>query len=73
MLEEGVRATINSDDPAYFFGYVNENFTAVQEAVNLTRDEIVELTRNAFTVSWLAGEDRDRYLDSLEAYAANRL
>jgi len=71
MLEEGVRATINSDDPSYFFGYVNENFTAVQEAVNLTRDEIVELARNAFTVSWLAEEDRDRYLDLLEAYTAN--
>jgi len=71
MLEEGVRVTINSDDPAYFSGYVTDNFTPVQEAVNLTRDEIVQLARNAFTVSWMAGEDRDRYLESLEAYAAN--
>jgi adenosine deaminase len=70
MLDQGVRATINSDDPAYFAGYVNENFSAVQRAVNLTRDEIVQLARNAFTVSWLAPEDRGRYLDSLEAYAA---
>jgi adenosine deaminase len=70
MLDQGVRATINSDDPAYFPGYMNENFNAVQEAVNLTRAEIVQLARNAFTVSWLAPEDRDRYLDSLEAYAA---
>jgi adenosine deaminase len=71
MLDQGVRTTINSDDPGYFPGYMNENFNAVQEAVNLTRDEIVQLARNAFTVSWLAPEDRDRYLDSLEAYAAN--
>jgi adenosine deaminase len=71
MLDQGARATINSDDPAYFPGYVNENFAAVQEAVSLTRDEIMQLARNAFTVSWLAGEDRDRYLDSLEAYAAS--
>jgi adenine deaminase len=70
MLDQGVRATINSDDPAYFAGYMNENFNAVHEAVNLTRDEIVQLARNALTVSWLASEDRDRYLDSLEAYAA---
>jgi adenosine deaminase len=65
-----VRATINSDDPAYFPGYMNENLIAVHEAVSMTRDEIVQLARNAFTVSWLPSEDRDRYLDSLEAYAA---
>jgi adenine deaminase len=71
MLDAGVRATINSDDPAYFPGYVNENFAAVQQAVNLRRDEIVQLARNAFTISWLEPEDRNRYVDSLEAYAAN--
>jgi adenosine deaminase len=69
MLDAGVRATINSDDPAYFAGYMNENFAAVQEAVNLTRDQIVQLARNAFTVSWLARDERDRYLDALEASA----
>jgi adenine deaminase len=71
MLGEGVRATINSDDPAYFLGYVNENFIAVQQAVQLSRDEIVQLARNAFSISWLAGEDRDRYLDTLVEYAAS--
>jgi adenosine deaminase len=71
MLDHGVRATINSDDPAYFPGYMNENFAAVQGAANLTRGELVQLARNAFTVSWLAPEDKNRYVDSLEAYAAN--
>jgi adenine deaminase len=71
LLDQGVRATINSDDPAYFTGYMNENLIAVQEAVNLTRDEIVQLARNAITLSWLAREDRDRYLHSLESYAGN--
>jgi adenosine deaminase len=70
MLDAGVRATINSDDPAYFPGYMNENLLAVQGAVDLTRHEIVQLARNGFTVSWLAGEDRNRYLDALEEYAA---
>jgi adenine deaminase len=70
MLEEGMQATVNSDDPAYFPGYMNENFTAAQGAANLTRDEIVQLARNAFTTSWLDGADRDRYLESLEEYAA---
>jgi adenine deaminase len=71
MLDEGVRATINSDDPAYFPGYMNENLIAVQGAVQLTRAEIMQLARNAFTVSWLAREDRERYLDVLETYATN--
>ena len=69
MLDQGMRATINSDDPAYFPGYMNENLIAVQEAVSLTRDEIVQLARNAFTISWLAREDKDRYLTALEAHA----
>jgi adenosine deaminase len=70
LLDAGVRATINSDDPAYFPGYMNENLIAVQRAVQLTREEILRLTRNAFTASWLSPADRDRYLDALEAYAA---
>ncbi len=68
MLDAGVRVTVNSDDPAYFPGYMNENLLAVQEAVNLTRDEIAQLARNAFTVSWLEQADTDGYLDALEAY-----
>jgi adenine deaminase len=70
MLDQGVRATVNSDDPAYFPGYMNENFNAVQAAVNLTRDEILRLARNAFSVSWLARQDKERYIDAVEAYAA---
>jgi adenine deaminase len=69
MLVEGVRATVNSDDPAYFPGYMNENLRAVQRAAALTPNQIVQLTKNAFEISWLDGEERDRYLDQLEAYA----
>jgi adenosine deaminase len=71
MLDNGVNATINSDDPAYFPGYLNENFVALQDAANLSRDEILQLARNAFAVSWLAPEERGRYGDALEAYAAD--
>jgi adenine deaminase len=70
LLDEGVRATVNSDDPAYFPGYMNENLIAVEQAAKLTQDEIVQLARNAFTVSWLPRDDRDGYLDALEVYAA---
>jgi adenine deaminase len=70
LLDGGVRATINSDDPAYFDGYMTENFLAVQGAVQLSKDEIVQLSRNAFNVTWLPQEERNAYVDALEAYAA---
>src|SRR5262245_39185135 len=70
MLDNGVLATINSDDPAYSPGYVNENCIAVQDAANLSRDEILRLARNAFAVGWLAPEERGRYQDALDAYAS---
>jgi adenosine deaminase len=68
MLERGLRVTVNSDDPAYFPGYVNENLLAAQTAVGLTRDELVQLARNAFTITWLSEQDKNRYLAALERY-----
>jgi adenosine deaminase len=70
MLDHGLRATVNSDDPAYFPGYVNENAIAVQAAAGLTRDEVVALARNSFAVSWLEPVERQRYLDALDTYAS---
>jgi len=70
LLDGGVRVTINSDDPAYFPGYVNENLIAVERAAGLGRHEVVRLVRNGFAISWLPAEDRDRYVDALEAYVA---
>jgi len=62
MLDLGLRATINSDDPAYFGGYVNDNFHAVAEALDLTADEIVQLAENSFTGSFLPVLDQARHL-----------
>jgi adenosine deaminase len=71
MLDHGMRATVNSDDPAYFPGYVGENLAAAQGAVGLTRDEVVQLERNAFTVAWLSDDERASYLAALDGYAAS--
>ena len=68
MLDRSLLVTINSDDPAYFPGYMNENLTAVTHAANLTKQQIVQTVRNAFTIAWLAETDRDRYLEELAAY-----
>jgi adenosine deaminase len=69
MLDEGLRVTLNSDDPGYFGAYVEENFAAVAEALDLGREELVQLSRNAFEAAWLGPEQRAGYLAELEEYA----
>ena len=68
MLDLGLKATINSDDPAYFGGYVNANFSAVAKAVGLTRDEIVTLAKNSFTGSFLTPAEIAAHLAEIDAY-----
>ena len=70
LLERGVPVTVNSDDPAYFPGYVTENLVILQREAQLTRGDIVQLIRNAFTVSWLDEPARIAYLDQLDAWVA---
>ena len=69
MLDRGMRVTVNSDDPAYFPGYMNENMIAVQEQADLSKHELLQLARNAFEAAWLPRSVRDSYLQQLEAYA----
>jgi len=68
MLSLGMRATINSDDPAYFRAYLNENLEALLDEGGLTRAEILQLVKNAFTVAWLAPERRASYLEKVDNY-----
>ncbi len=68
MLALGMRATINSDDPAYFRAYLNENLDALHEEGGVTRAEIVQLVENAFAVAWLDEEQRGAFLASVRAY-----
>ncbi len=70
MLAAGLRATVNSDDPAYFGGYVNANFVAVADALNLTRDEIITLARNSFTGSFLPPAEQAVHLAAIDSFAA---
>jgi adenine deaminase len=70
MLELGLKATVNSDDPAYFGGYVAENFTAVADAVGLTRADCVQLARNSFEGAFLSETEKARRLAQVDAYAA---
>jgi len=64
--------TVNSDDPAYFGGYVTENFLAVQQALDLGRDEIVTLARNSFAASFCDEATKQRHLAGLNDYCLSR-
>jgi adenosine deaminase len=68
MLDLGMRVTVNSDDPAYFNGYVTENLLVLSEAVTLSAGDVVRLERNAFEVAWLPNALKDGYLAELNAY-----
>ncbi len=72
MLALGLRAGINSDDPAYFGGYMNENFFALIDAVGLTRDEIFLLVANSFKSSFLAPHEKQAHLDRITAMQAQQ-
>ena len=69
MLDRGLFVTVNSDDPAYFGGYVNDNYVAVAEALGLGRDDLVRLARNSFEASWLDGPAKAARLAELDAAA----
>jgi adenosine deaminase len=69
LLRDGVRVTVNSDDPAYFGGYLTENLLALAAATDLTADEFVQLQRNAFEISWVSPARRTEYLAALDTFA----
>lgn len=59
MMERGLLVTVNSDDPAYFGGYINENYLAITKALNLTEDDIYKLAKNSFEASFLEESIKD--------------
>jgi adenine deaminase len=72
LLDAGLLATVNSDDPAYFGGYLNANFIAAFEALPLGLQHAHRLARNSFAASFLEGEAKRGFLDEVDAYFAAR-
>ncbi|GMA28477.1 adenosine deaminase [Arenivirga flava] len=70
LLRAGAKVTVNSDDPAYFGGYVGDNYAALAAQASLSAADLVQLARNSFEASWLTPARRDAYLADLERYAA---
>ena len=70
MLKQGLHVTLNSDDPAYFGGYVNRNYEAMAEHAGVTREQLVQIAKNSFEGSFLPDEDKARHIAEVDAYAA---
>jgi len=68
LLEAGLRVTVNSDDPAYFGGYILENYLAVQQALALTHSQLAALARNSIEGSFLDVESQRRWTAAIDAY-----
>ncbi|GAB5387357.1 MAG: adenosine deaminase [Alphaproteobacteria bacterium] len=69
MMDAGLNVTVNSDDPAYFGGYMVDNFTAVADALDLSEHDLVALSRNAFESAWVDEDRRAEMLKQLEGFA----
>jgi len=73
MLEKGLFVTVNSDDPAYFGGYINDNFLAVSTALNLNKEDIFLLAKNSFNASFLDEDTKREMIERVERfYRENR-
>ncbi len=69
MLEAGLKVTLNSDDPAYFGGYVNRNYEAMADQTGVTREQLAEIAVNSFSGSFLPEADKARHIADVRAYA----
>ncbi|EXJ87289.1 adenosine deaminase [Capronia epimyces CBS 606.96] len=68
LLRRGVKVTINSDDPAYFRAYANENMEKMATETDVTRKELIQFQRNAFSISWISSWRRNHFLSLLDDY-----
>jgi adenosine deaminase len=70
LLDRGLLVTVNSDDPAYFGGYVADNFEAAAVALEISREQVLRLARNSFMASFLSDEAKAAYIQDLDRFGA---
>ena len=68
MLDAKLMPMINSDDPSYFGGYINENYIELAKSMQLTRTELIQLAKNAFQAAFISEDLRTHYLNELNTY-----
>ena len=69
LLQQGVHVTVNSDDPSYFGGYMNDNFIAIAEALDLSNNELKPLAKNSFEASFISVAEKQKWFQQLDALA----
>ena len=69
LLQHGVHVTVNSDDPSYFGGYMNDNFIAIAEALDLSNDELKQLAINSFEASFISDAEKQKWISLIQALA----
>lgn len=67
LLQQGVHVTVNSDDPSYFGGYMNDNFVAITEALALTNEELKTLAQNSFEASFISDAEKQKWIAEIQA------
>jgi adenosine deaminase len=68
MLENDMMVTVNSDDPAYFGGYINDNYLAVANALNLSKEQIAQLATNSFEASFLSESEKLKLIERVDSF-----
>lgn len=71
LLDQGVKVTLNSDDPAYFGGYVGKNFVDLAAHSGATTEQMIQLAKNSFEVSWISDEEKAAFIAQVDEYVAN--
>ena len=67
LLQQGVHVTVNSDDPSYFGGYMNDNFIAIAEALDLSNEELKQLAINSFEASFITDTEKEQWINQIRA------
>ncbi len=70
LMDRGVKVTVNSDDPAYFGGYIADNYVAVAEALDLSRSDLAQLARHSLEATFASCEDKAGWISELDVYVA---
>lgn len=73
MLDLGLKATVNSDDPAYFGGYLTENLIKIKDALQLDENKIKELVKNSFQYSFLDESEKEKYIEIVENFSTKKV
>lgn len=71
LLDQGVKVTVNSDDPAYFQSYISDDLFALATKYDMSQEQVVQLAKNSFEVSWITEEEKNRYLEMIDTYVKN--